>query len=301
MNVRRAIIFDGNVAEKKNHPEYAEIPQVSLLLEADRERRGIKNISRFTTLLVEDAIVNGHLDTWKAIDDDIFTNDLDISSVHSLFTNNLMLPTMFVTSLTQSKTQEEILYKISFFYKISANISDEIKEAISISISCQWKAFVDCLLKVSMSVIPKTKDSYLREISKFINFAQIGNATTADMMRELIKIGKSDMLELFLTADFNACVDDDLFVSMLKTRSTKNVHIIAVAKAVQENPDFGISHNEHIEKCITNTMGLIIRSGYGDRRVLNSLAFLTRKCFDDNEPAKNMATLLLWATAADPK
>lgn len=297
MNVRRAVIFDGNITERKNHPECAEIPQVSLLLEADRERRGIKNISRFTTLLVEDAIVNGNIDTWKAIDDDIFTEDLDVPSVHSLFTNNLMLPTMFITSLTRSKSQEEILYKIAFFYKISVNISDEIKEAISISISCQWKAFIDCLLKVSTSIIPKTKDSYFREISKFINFAQIGNTTIADMMCELIKIGKSDLLELFLTADFNACINDDLFINILKTRSTKNVHIIVVAKAVQENPNFILSHKDQIGKCITNMIGTIVRSGYADRRVLNSLAFLSKKCFDDNEPAKNMATLLLWATA----
>jgi hypothetical protein len=296
--IRRATIVDGQIVDKKDHLGSVEIHQVSILLENERERLGMKTISRFTTILVEEAIMTNDPVLWKTISDDIETKDFDISAVHSLFSQNVMLSSLWVTCISTSKSREHVLDMLVFFYEISKNIPTEVKEAISASITCQWKTFVNCLITVVSSASSRMKDVYFSEIAKFVDSVAIGSESIALMMHEVIKMRKFELLAVFWLTDFKTCVDSSLFDLLLKTSSPKHTTVLAVAKAVVDNPDFIDSHGSDIEKMILETMRVIMRSGYGDRRVLNAVGYLSGKVFDDNPTAKNMATLLCWSSSS---
>jgi len=296
--IRRATIVNGQIVDKKDHPESAEIQQVSILLENERERLGMKSISRFSTILVEEAIMTNDPVLWKTISDDIETKDFDISAIHSLFSQNIMLASLWVTCMSTSKSKEHVLDMLVFFYEISKNIPTEVKEAISASITCQWKTFVNCLITVVSSASSRVKDVYFSEIAKFVDSAAIGSESIALMMNEVIKMRKFELMSVFWLTDFKTCVDTTLFEVLLKTSSPKHTSVLAVAKAVVDNPDFIDSHGENIEKMVLETIRVIMRSGYGDRRVLNAIGYLAGKVFEDNPTARDMATLLCWSTNA---
>ena len=298
LSIRRATIVNGQITDKKDHPESAEIQQVSILLENEREKLGMRSISRFTTILVEDAIMTNDPLLWKTISDDIETKDFDISAVHSLFSQNVMLASMWVTCMSTVKSREHILDMLVFFYEISKSIPAEVKEAISASITCQWKSFVNCLITVVSSASSRVKDAYFSEIAKFVDSVAIGSESIALMMHEIVKMRKFELLSVFWLTDFKTCVNTALFEVLLKTSSPKHTTVLAVAKAVVDNPDFLDSHGENIEKMILETIRVIMRSGYGDRRVLNAVGYLASKVFDENPLAKNMATLLCWSANA---
>lgn len=296
--IRRATIVDGQIVDKKDHPGSTEVPQISILLENEREKLGMKTISRFTTILVEEAIMTNDPVLWKTIVDDIDTGDFDIPAVHSLFSQNIMLASLWVTCISTSKSREHVLDMLVFFYEISKNIPTEVKEAISASITCQWKTFVNCLITVVSSASSRVKDIYCSEISKFVDSVAIGSESIALMMHEIIKMRKFELLAVFWLTDFKSCVDTALFELLLKTSSPKHTTVLAVAKAVVDNPDFIDTHGSDIEKMVLETIRVIMRSGYGDRRVLNAVGYLAGKVFEDNIAAKNMATLLCWSTNA---
>jgi hypothetical protein len=296
--IRRATIVDGQIVDKKAHPGSTEVHQVSILLENERERLGMKTISRFTTILVEEAIMTNDPILWKTISDDIETKDFDISAVHSLFSQNIMLASLWVTCMSTSKSKEHVLDMLVFFYEISKNIPTEVKEAISASITCQWKSFVNCLITVVSSASSRVKDVYFSEIAKFVDSVAIGSESIALMMNEVLKMRKFELISVFWLTDFKTCVDTALFEVLLKTSSPKHTTVLAVAKAVVDNPDFIDTHGGDIEKMILETMRVIMRSGYGDRRVLNAVGYLAGKVFDDNPTARGMATLLCWSTNA---
>jgi hypothetical protein len=295
--IRRATIVDGQIVDKKDHPGSTEVPQVSILLENEREKLGMKTISRFTTILVEEAIMTNDPVLWKTISDDIETKDFDVSAVHSLFSQNIMLASLWVTCISTSKSREHILDMLVFFYEISKGIPTEVKEAISASITCQWKSFVNCLITVISPASSRVKDVYFSEIAKFVDSAAIGSESIALMMNEVIKMRKFELISVFWLTDFKTCVDTTLFEVLLKTSSPKHTSVLAVAKAVVDNPDFLDSHGGDIEKMILETIRVIMRSGYGDRRVLNAVGYLAGKVFDDNPTARDMAHLLCWASS----
>jgi hypothetical protein len=296
--IRRATIVDGQIVDKKDHPGSVEIPQVSILLENEREKLGMKSISRFTTNLVEEAIMTNDPILWKTISDDIETKDFDVSAIHSLFSQNIMLASLWVTCMSTGKSREHVLDMLVFFYEISKNIPTEVKEAISASITCQWKTFVNCLITVVSSASSRVKDVYFSEIAKFVDSVAIGSESIALMMNEVLKMRKFELLAVFWLTDFKTCVDGSLFELLLKTSSPKHTTVLAVAKAVVDNPDFIDSHGSDIEKMILETMRVIMRSGYGDRRVLHAVGYLAGKVFDDNPTVKNMAQLLCWSSSS---
>jgi hypothetical protein len=244
---------------------------------------------------VEEAIMTNDPLLWNAIVDDIHTKDLDVPAVHSLMVNNMTLPSLFITCLTTSKTREQILDMLVFFYEISSGMSTEVKEATSVSIACQWKSFVNCLVTVVGYVSARIKDVYFREIGKFIHVSQVGSDAISCMIRELIKVKKTELLTIFLACDF--VVDSELFELLLKTATPKHTAVLLLAKAAGDTPDFLASHRDGIETMIVDTMRAIMRSGYCDQRVMNAIAYLSTKVLGDNPLANNMATLLLWATA----
>ena len=297
-SIRRATIVNGQIVDKKDHPGFTEVPQISILLENERERLGMKSISRFSTILVEEAIMTNDPMLWKTISDDIETKDFDISAIHSLFSQNIMLASLWVTCMSTSKSKEHVLDMLVFFYEISKNIPAEVKEAISASITCQWKSFVNCLITVVASASSRMKDVYFSEIAKFVDSAAIGSESIACMMNEIIKMRKFELLAVFWLTDFKTCVDTTLFELLLKTSSPKHTTVLAVAKAVVDNPDFIDTHGSDIEKMILETIRTIMRSGYGDRRVLNAIGYLARRVFDDNPLAQNMAQLLCWSSSS---
>jgi hypothetical protein len=296
--IRRATIVNGQIVDKKAHPGSTEVHQISILLENERDRLGMKSISRFTTILIEESIMTNDPILWKTIIDDIETKDFDISAVHSLFSQNIMLASLWVTCMSTGKSREHVLDMLVFFYEISKNIPAEVKEAISASITCQWKSFVNCLITVVSSASSRVKDVYFSEIAKFVDSVAIGSESIALMMNEVLKMRKFELISVFWLTDFKTCVDGSLFELLLKTSSPKHTTVLAVAKAVVDNPDFIDSHGSDIEKMILETMRVIMRSGYGDRRVLNAVGYLAGKVFDDNPNVKNMAQLLCWSSSS---
>ena len=296
--IRRATVVDGQIVDKKDHPGSVEVHQISILLEKERETLGTKSISRFTTILVEEAIMKNDPALWKTIVDDIDTGDFDIPAAHSLFSQNVMLSSLWVTCISTSKSREHVLDMLVFFYEISKNIPAEVKEAISASITCQWKSFVNCLITVVSSASSRVKDVYFSEIAKFVDSVAIGPESIACMINEVVKMRKFELLAVFWMTDFKTCVDTALFELLLKTSSPKHTTVLAVAKAVVDNPDFIDTHGSDIEKMILETIRVIMRSGYGDRRILNAIGYLAGKVFDDNPLAQNMAQLLCWSSNA---
>ena len=116
--IRRATVVDGQIVDKKDHPGSVEVHQISILLEKERETLGTKSISRFTTILVEEAIMKNDPALWKTIVDDIDTGDFDIPAAHSLFSQNVMLSSLWVTCISTSKSREHVLDMLVFFYEI---------------------------------------------------------------------------------------------------------------------------------------------------------------------------------------
>lgn len=298
MNIRRAVLVDGNLADRRDHPDCEEIAQVSILLEKQRTQLGEKSISRFSTILVEEAVTTNDPAMWRAIADDITTKDLDVKSVHVLLANNLSLPSLFVSCLVTSKTREQILDMLVFFYEISHDIPQEVKEAIGVAITCQWKTFVNCLITVVSQASGKVKDVYFKEIGKFVNFSQLTPESISSMIREIVKVKKTELLTVFLLCDLKRCVDAELFDMLLKTRSPKHTAVLLIAKIIDESPDFVVSHQNAIEDMLTDTIRLIMRSGYCDQKVLHAIAFVSGKVFADNQTARSMAVMLMWATSA---
>lgn len=148
------------------------------------------------------------------------------------------------------------------------------------------------------SASSRVKDVYFSEIAKFVDSVAIGSESIACMMNEVVKMRKFELLAVFWLTDFKTCVDTTLFELLLKTSSPKHTTVLAVAKAVVDNPDFIDTHGGDIEKMILETIRVIMRSGYGDRRILNAIGYLAGKVFDDNPLAQNMATLLCWSANA---
>lgn len=295
--IRRAVIVDGNLADKRDHPDCEEIAQVSILLEKERAQLGKQSISRFSTILVEEAVTTNDPERWKAIVDDIFTKDLDVKSVHVLFSNNLSLPSLFISCLVTSKTREQILDMLVFFYEISPDIPQEVKEAIGVAITCQWKTFVNCLITVVSHASGKVKDVYFQEIGKFINFSQLSSESISCMIREIVKVKKTELLTVFLLCELKQCIDTELFDILLKTRSPKHTAVMMIARIINDTPDFIVSHQNAIEDMLTDTIRLVMRSGYCDQKILHSIAYISGKILDDNPVARNMATMLLWSTS----
>ena len=84
-SIRRAVIIDGAIKEKKFHPDTAEVLSVSAFIELERVRRGEKNIPRFTAQLIEQCIRTNDPELWKAANDDVDTKDFDASAANSVF------------------------------------------------------------------------------------------------------------------------------------------------------------------------------------------------------------------------
>ncbi|AGE58431.1 hypothetical protein PBCVNY2B_618R [Paramecium bursaria Chlorella virus NY2B] len=297
---RRAVIVDGMICEKKNHPETNEIEMISKLMEQERERQGCKIIPRFTTQLMETAISTNDVDCWETMCDDIDTHDFDSSAVTTLFSQNETLPVLFVTCLTTSKDINHFMMMLRVFYVISKDFTDEIKDIVSKTITCQSKSFIDVLIRFVPAVKRELRDAVLDEISKFINVTEIGIDSITEMISVSITMKKIEFLRIFMNVDTSKCFENNTLFEMIiskvkNTPSTQKHYIISfIAKVIKEIPTLADEFQKQLQDMITHTLNLDIRYGYSDTRTVGAIGFISEKVFDD-PVIRNLGTLLSWS------
>ncbi|APC25741.1 hypothetical protein BST79_gp228 [Only Syngen Nebraska virus 5] len=297
---RRAVIVDGTIQEKKNHPGSVEIEAISKLMEQECERQGGKSIPRFTTQLMEKAISTNDVDCWEAMCDDIETGDFDSSAVTALFSQNETLPVMFITCMTTSKDINHFMMMLKIFYVISKEFTEEIKDVVSKTITCQSKSFFDVLIRFVPYVKRDLRDAVLEEISKFINVTELGTGSMVEMITTAVNMKKFEFLKIFMNVDTTKCFEDNaLFETIVakvkNTPATQKHYIISfIAKIIMEIPTLADEFQTQLKEMITHTLNLNIQYGYSDSRTVGAIGFISEKVFDD-PVIRNLGTLLLWS------
>ncbi|AGE48606.1 hypothetical protein PBCVAN69C_671L [Paramecium bursaria Chlorella virus AN69C] len=299
---RRAVIVDGAIQEKKNHPGSVEIEAISKLMEQECERQGGKSIPRFTTQLMEKAISTNDADCWEAMCDDIDTGDFDSSAVTALFSQNETLPVMFITCLVTSKDINQFMMMLRVFYVISKDFTEEIKDVVSKTITCQSKSFLDVLIRFVPYVKRDLRDAVLEEISKFINVTELGVGSIVEMITVTINMKKFEFLRIFMNIDTSKCFENnklfETIVSKVKnTPATQKHYIISfIAKIITEIPTLADEFQTQLKDMITHTLNLNIQYGYSDTRTVGAIGFISEKVFDD-PVIRNLGTLLSWSVS----
>lgn len=301
ISVRRAVLVDGNIREKRDHPEHAEVEVVSKLLEAERERQGVRSVPRFTTQLIEKAISTNDSKYWEVAVGDIETSDFDSAAVSALFSQNDTLPVMFVSCIVTSKTKEHLIDMLQVFYHISSNFTDETRETVSKAVTCQWKSLVNVLITVVNTSPRSMRDAYFLEMAKFVNAVEIGAESILLMLNEVIKQKKYEILNVFMRIDSKTCLANDAatfetLIHSVKSATITSRHCVMalVAKVVKENPEFGVTYKKELTDVVRDTLNTVVIHGYSDKRMILALSFLSELCFDDDPVTKNIATLLKW-------
>ena len=303
VSVRRAVLVDGNIREKKDHPESVEVEVVSKLLEAERERQGIRSVPRFTTQLVEKAISTNDSKYWEVAVSDIETSDFDSAAVSALFSQNDTLPVMFVTCIVTSKTKEHLIDMLQVFYHISSNFTCETREIVSKAVTCQWKSLINVLITVVNTSPRSMRDAYFLEMAKFVNAVEIGAESVLMMLNEVVKQKKYEILNVFMRIDSKTCFakDTNTFETLIQavksaTITSRHCVMALIAKVVKENPELGDSYKKELSEIVRDTLNTVVIHGYSDKRMILALSFLTEICFDDDPVTKNIATLLKWTS-----
>jgi hypothetical protein len=297
---RRVVIIDGILNEKKDHPGSIEVEAVSKLMEQERERRGDKIIPRFTTQLMEKAIATNDIDFWEAIGNDIDTGDFDSQSVSTLFSQNETLPVMFMTCITTSKDINHFMLILRVFYAVSKDFTDDIKENISKTITCQAKSFLDVIIRFVPYVKRDLRDAVLEELSKFINVVDIGIDSIKEMLTTVITMKKFEVLKIFMNIDTTKCFDNtqlfETIVSKVKATPATQKHYILtfIAKVIKEMPGLADDYMQQLADVITQTLSSNITYGYSDTRTVAAIGFIAEKVFED-PVVRNMAILLMWS------
>ncbi|AGE52586.1 hypothetical protein PBCVCvsA1_496R [Paramecium bursaria Chlorella virus CvsA1] len=297
---RRAVIIDGTIQEKKNHPGSVEIEAISKLMEQECERQGGKTIPRFTTQLMEKAISTNDADCWEAICDDIDTGDFDSLAVTALFSQTETLPVMFITCLVTSKDINQFMMMLRVFYTVSKDFTDDIKEHISKTITCQAKSFLDVIIRFVPYVKRELRDAVLEELSKFINVVDIGIGSITEMLTTVVTMKKFEVLKIFMNIDTTKCFDNtqlfEIIVSKVKSTPATQKHYILtfIAKVIKEMPSIADDYKQQLVDVVAQTLSSNITYGYSDTRTVAAIGFIAEKVFED-QVVRNMAKLLIWS------
>jgi hypothetical protein len=291
MDVRRAIIIDGSIKEKKLYPGSTEIDIVSNLLEADRIKNEKKIISRFTTQLVEECIRSNDPDCWIAAVDDIDTGDFDVDAAVLTLKHNDVLPGMFVNRILESKTNDEIVDKLTVLTHIISSTDDVA--SFSKSISINWKAFANLLINIVEKTPRVSKTEMYTAMSKMINAIEIGTEAIVSVIEEILKHRKFELLAIFASIDANIIVDvlPKLIAAVKSTSGTNRYGIVSLIAKVVKDADI----SEDLMPTIEYVMRESVRDSFVDIRTMKAVAFLIEKCSSD-QTMRDFATLIRWTT-----
>ncbi|AGE55888.1 hypothetical protein ATCVMO0605SPH_162R [Acanthocystis turfacea Chlorella virus MO0605SPH] len=292
VGVRRAVIFDGRVCEKKDHPECKEIPEVSGLLELERERRGELSIPRYTTQLLEQTIRKNDPVFWKAVVSDIDTGDFDGHSAQVILEQIDILPALLVTCVIEAKETEHFVNVLRTFVEISPHLNDATTSLFTKAISIQWKAFVNAL--IANDRIDRTvKEGVYECISRFVSAVDIQQEALVMCVREILKNKKFEILSIFSRVSSKIYADgivEELLQAVKSTTATNRYAVVCLlAKIIAEVDDVSTDVAPAIQVILEKTM----LDKFVDRRTVRSLAFILQKTAKD-PVLKNFATAVNW-------
>jgi len=297
VNVRRAVIFDGRVCEKKDHPECKEVPEVSGLLELERERRGERNIPRYTAQLLEQTIRKNDQAFWKAVVDDIDTGDFDGHAAQVILEQQDILPALFVTCVVEAKETEHFVNVLRTFVEIAPHLNDTTTSLFTKAISTQWKSFVNVL--IANDRIDRTvKEGVYECISKFVSAVDIQQETLVLCIREIIKNKKFEVLSVFSRVNSKIYADgivEELLQAAKSTVATNRYAVVCLlAKIIAETDDISADVAPAIRVILEKTM----LDKFVDRRTVRGLSFILQKTAKD-PVLKNFATAVNWMVNKD--
>ena len=292
VSVRRAVIVDGRVCEKKDHPDSAEIPEVSGLLELERERRGERSIPRYTAQLLEQTIRKNDPKFWKAITEDIDTGDFDGHAAQVILEQQDILPALFVTCLVEAKETEHFVFMLRTFVEIAPHLNDATTSLFTKAISIQWKAFVNAL--IANDRIDRTvKEGVYECISRFVSAADIQQETLVLCIREIIKNKKFEVLSVFSRVSSKIYADgivEELLLAAKSTTATNRYAVVCLlAKIIAETDEVPIDVAPTVQLLLEKTM----LDKFVDRRTVRGLSFILQKTAKDSV-LKNFATAVNW-------
>lgn len=293
-NIRRAVVFEDRICDKRDHPKCKEILDVSAMLERERGLKGEKNIPRFTTLLLEQTIRTNDVSFWKAAVDDIDTNDLDIHAANVIFEQHDVLPGLFIKCLTEARDVEHLVSMFRVFLEIAPHLSETTKTLFSKAISVQWKSFVNVLILYDRTD-RKIKDGIYNCFSKFIDALDISKDSLILIMKEIVKNKKFEILSIFSRIDSNIYGDEiieDLLLSAKNTTSTNRYGLVCLIAKIISEINVTVDVSPFVKTILDKTM----QDRYVDSRTVKSLAFILEKTSTD-PVFRNFASIVLWSSA----
>lgn len=293
-SIRRAVVIDGKIFDKKDHKNLPETQVVSLLLEKERERLGERNISRFTTTLIEQSIRMNDPVLWSALRDDILTEDFVVHAAYVVLQSNDVLPALFITCITNAKNVQHLLDMFFVLFHIVQNIDDSsLERSFSKAISTQWKSFTNVLLQVVETTTDrKFKESLYLAMSKFIDVVDLQRESIISTMDEILKCKKFELLTIF--ASIEASVFSEMLPKLLqaaKLASATNRYAVMglIAKILSETD----VRSDDILPVVKIIVERTVQDKFVDKRTLKSLAFIIQKISDD-PILKNFAIIITW-------
>ena len=293
LTVRRAVVVDGNIFDKKHHPDLPEVDSVSRLLEKERERLGERNIPRFSTVLIEACIRTNDPVLWSAARDDVITNDFDVHAANVVLQTNDILPTLFVSCITTPKSVEHLLDMLFVLFKMIPELEDSTKCALSKAISAQWKPFTNVLLQtVETSSDRKFREGLYTALAQFVDVIYLQKEAIVATMNEILTHRKFELLSVFSRMDSNIFADMlPKLLAAAKASSATNRYapIGLIAKILSET---NIRSND-ILPVTKLLLDRTVQDKFVDKRTLKSLAFILQKTADD-PILKNFAMVVAW-------
>jgi hypothetical protein len=292
MSVRRAVIVDGAIHEKKLYPKCQEILGVSHLLEVERERKGERNIPRFTTQLIEQCIRTNDPVLWKAANDDIDTKDFDAYAANVVLVQNDILSSLFISCITQPTGSDHLVDMLHVFFEMIPSLTDVTMSAFSKAITTHWKAFTNVLIRTVDPTTRQLKEGMYVAIARFVDSVDISQEAIVSVIREVLKNRKLELLSIF--ARVNAKMYAELLPEILaaaKAASATNRYAVVslVAKIAADTDEITEDVLPMVQLVLEKTM----MDKYVDVRTVRSLAFLLQK-FSNDPIVKNFSTVVLW-------
>ncbi|AGE56302.1 hypothetical protein PBCVNEJV1_454L [Paramecium bursaria Chlorella virus NE-JV-1] len=290
--VRRAVIIDGAIVEKKLHIGSVEVPAVSQILELERERNGKRNIPRSTITLLESCIRTNDPALWEAAADDVDTNDFDPHAAIVILEQQDILPVLFIGCITSAKSVKHLTDMLRVFFAIHKEVTENISAEFSKAITLNWKALVDVLITLDTKVKRHEKDGMYIAFARFIDAASIQKDALILAVRELLKHNKYEHLAMFskMDAAMYSEVLPDLIASLKKSAATNRYAIVGLIAKIANDVDI---LDVDVLPAVSNVMAASIRDKYVDVRTIKACAFLLQK-FSDDPVIKNFATLVGW-------
>jgi hypothetical protein len=292
MSVRRAVVVDGAICEKKQYPKCQEILGVSRLLELERERKGERNIPRFTTQLIEQCIRTNDPVLWKAANDDIDTKDFDAYAANVVLVQNDILSSLFISCITQPAGSDHLVDMLHVFFEMIPSLTDVTMLAFSKAITTHWKAFTNVLMRTVDPTTRQLKEGMYVAIARFVDSVDISQEAIVSVIREVLKHRKLELLSIFARVNANLYAEllPDILAAAKAASATNRYAVVSLVAKIAVDTD---EITEDVLPMMQLVLEKTIMDKYVDMRTVRALAFLLQK-FSKDPVMQNFATIVNW-------